>query len=178
MLAHQFEEYGLPGGFPAIVNIIQFKERKNPDRFPFNQNLCFVDNVFTTYTFYIVPIFFPKLIWLALAQVLAALIQVPAHGIAMNIRLKSIYNPGLAATMFLQLPLAVYMIWYVNANGLATGTDYVLGAIGGVVGYALSFGVPILFMRNRDSKYPFAQEEMYGFAAEKARNMLAEHDNQ
>ena len=52
MLVHQFEEYGWPGGFPSIVNIIQFKETQIPDRYPFNQNLCFVDNVFTTYTFY------------------------------------------------------------------------------------------------------------------------------
>ena len=51
MLVHQVEEYGWPGGFPSITNIVQFKETKIPDRYPFNQNLSFVDNVFTTYTF-------------------------------------------------------------------------------------------------------------------------------
>ena len=172
MLVHQFEEYGWPGGFPSIVNIIQFKETQNPDRYPFNQNLCFVDNVFTTYTFYIVPIFFPNLIWLALAQTLAALIQVPAHGIFMNRTLKGFYNPGLGATVFLQVPLAIYMIWYVSTNSLATGWDFVFGAIGGIVGYALCFGVPVMLMRDRNSKYPFAPEEMYGYAKEKAKKAL------
>ena len=172
MLVHQFEEYGWPGGFPSIVNIIQFKETQNPDRYPFNQNLCFVDNVFTTYTFYIAPIFFPNLIWLALAQTLAALIQLPAHGIFMNRTLKGFYNPGLAATVFLQLPLAIYMIWYVSTNGLATGWDFVFGAIGGIVGYALCFGLPVMLMRNRNSKYPFAPDEMYGYAEEKAKKAL------
>jgi len=174
MLIHQVEEYGWPGGFPAITNIIQFREKKNPDRYPFNQNLCFVDNVFTTYTFYIVPIFFPNLIWLALAQTLAALIQIPAHGIIMNIRLKSFYNPGLGAAVFLQLPIAIYTIRYVSANGLATGMDFIFGAIGGVVGYGLSFGLPVLLMRNRNSKYPFTEKEMYGFAADKAKKILEE----
>ena len=172
MLVHQFEEYGWPGGFPSIVNIIQFKETQNPDRYPFNQNLCFVDNVFTTYTFYIVPIFFPNLIWLALAQTLAALIQLPAHGIFMNRTLKGFYNPGLASAVFLQLPLAIYMIWYVSTNGLATGLDFLFGAIGGIVGYALCYGLPVMLMRNRNSKYPFAPEEMYGYAKEKAEKIL------
>ena len=172
MLVHQFEEYAWPGGFPSLVNIIQYKETQIPDRYPFNQNLCFVDNVFTTYTFYIVPIFFPHLIWLALAQTLAALIQLPAHGIIANIRLKSFYNPGLGATVFLQVPLAIYMIWYVSTNSLATGRDFVFGVIGSIVGYALCFGLPVMLMRDRNSKYPFAPEEMYGYAKEKARKIL------
>ena len=172
MLVHQVEEYGWPGGFPSITNIVQFKETKIPDRYPFNANLSFVDNVFTTYTFYIVPIFFPHLIWLALAQTLAALIQLPAHGIMANIKLKSFYNPGVGAAVFLQLPLAIYMIWYVSTNGLATGWDFVFGALGGIVGYALCFGLPVMLMRNRNSKYPFAPEEMYGYAKEKAKKIL------
>lgn len=173
MLVHQFEEYGWPGGFPSIVNIMQFKEKEIPDRYPFNQNLTFIDNVFTTYTFYIVPIFFPHLIWLALAQTLAGLLQLPAHGIVMNRTLKSIYNPGLGATVFLQTPLAIYMIWYVHTNNIATGWDFILGAIGSIVGYALCFGLPVLLLRNRNSKYPYAKEEIYGFAKEKIKKMTA-----
>ena len=177
MLVHQVEEYGWPGGFPSITNIVQFKETKIPDRYPFNQNLTFVDNVFTTYTFYIVPIFFPHIIWLALAQILAALIQVPAHGIFANIRLKSFYNPGLGAAVFLQLPLAIYAIWYMSTNSIATGWDFVFGAIGGIIGYALCFGLPVMLMRNRNSKYPYAPEEMYGYAKDKVmaiRNSLTD----
>jgi len=172
MLIHQVEEYGWPGGFPSITNILLFREKLVPDRYPFNQNLCFIDNVFTTYAFYIIPIFFPNLIWLALAQVMAGLYQIPAHGIAMNIRMKSLYNPGLGATLFLQTPLAIYFIWYVSTNNLATNMDFIIGAIGGLAGLALSFGLPVLLMRNRNSKYPFAEKEMYGFAADKAKKIL------
>ena len=31
---HQFEEYGLPGGFPALFNVIMNGETEAPDRFP------------------------------------------------------------------------------------------------------------------------------------------------
>lgn len=52
------------------------------------------------YLCYIVPIFFPQLIWLAAAQIFQGLWQIPAHGIVLNMRLKSKYNPGLLLFCF------------------------------------------------------------------------------
>jgi hypothetical protein len=96
------------------------------------------------------------------------LIQVPVHAIAVNIRLKSLYNPGLGATMFLQLPLGIYYIWYVATNNLASTGTYSIGFIGALVAALVLFLLPIRFLAtNRASKYPFAETEMYGFAKEK-----------
>lgn len=69
MLVHQFEEYAWPGGFPLISNMIVFNEIERPDRYILNQRQCFVSNVVLCYLCYIVPIFFPQLIWLAAAQI-------------------------------------------------------------------------------------------------------------
>ena len=167
MLVHQFEEYAWPGGFPSITNMVMFGEKKVPDRYPLNANQCWISNVLLTYPFYIIPVFFPNLIWLGLAQVIAGMLQVFAHGIMENIKLKSLYNPGLGATVFLQLPLGIYYIWYVATNNLAGPLTYVIGVIGAFVGLGLLFLLPIRLLRSRDSKYPFAEAEMYGFAKEK-----------
>ena len=168
MLVHQFEEYAWPGGVPSITNKKIFGEKKAPDRNPPNANQWWISNVFLTYPFYIIPVFFPNLIWLGLAQVMLGLIQIPAHGIVENIKLKSIYNPGLGATMFLQLPLGIYYIWYVATNHLASTGTYVIGFIGAIMTMIVLFLLPIrLLATNRESKYPFAEEEMYGFAKEK-----------
>ena len=168
MLVHQFEEYAWPGGFPSITNMVMFGEKKAPDRYPLNANQCWISNVFLTYPFYIVPIFFPDLIWLGLAQVLLGMIQIFAHGIGVNVRLKSLYNPGLGATVFLQLPLGIYYIWYVATNHLASTGTYVIGLIGAILAGMVLFALPIrLLAANRESKYPFAEAEMYGFAKEK-----------
>ena len=172
MLVHQFEEYAWPGGFPSITNIVAFGEKKAPDRYPLNANQCWISNVFLTYPFYVIPVFFPNLIWLGLAQVMLGLIQIPAHGIVENIKLKSIYNPGLGATMFLQLPLGIYYIWYVATNHLASAGTYVIGFIGAILAMFILFLLPIrLLATNRDSKYPFAEEEMYGYAKEKIQKI-------
>ena len=168
MLIHQVEEYAWPGGFPSITNLVAFGEKKAPDRYPLNANQCWISNVFLTYPFYIVPVFFPNVIWLGLAQVMLGMIQIFAHGIVVNIRLRSLYNPGLGATVFLQLPLGIYYIWYIATNNLASIGTYVIGFIGAIIAMIVLFLLPIrLLATNRASNYPFAEAEMYGFAKEK-----------
>ena len=114
MLMHQFEEYAFPGGFPIISNMAGLGEVDHPERYPLNARQSFLSNVIFCYLSYIIPILFPNLIWMGASQVLAGVWQLPGHGIAMNLRLKSKYNPGLASTAFLQTPVAIYYICYVS----------------------------------------------------------------
>ena len=167
MLAHQVEEYAYPGGFPSIANIAMFGEKNVPDRYPLNANQCLISNVFLTYPFYLAAIFLPNIIWLGLAQVGLGLFQILAHGIVVNIRLRSLYNPGLATAVFLFLPIGIYYIWYVSTNHLASTGDVVLGVIATILAAIVLFLLPILLLRSKESKYPFAEAEMYGFAKQK-----------
>jgi hypothetical protein len=170
MLVHQFEEYAFPGGFPAISNL-ELGEKKDFDRYPINANQSWISNVFLCYTFYIIPIFFPNLVWLGASGLIAGVLQLFGHGIAMNIRLKSFYNPGMASTLVLQTPLAIYYFWYI-ANYIPDQAWQIwLGIPGAIVGLLLSFIIPIFLMKNRKSKYPFAPEELYGYAEEKVKAM-------
>ena len=165
MLMHQFEEYAFPGGFQSyptwpdlgkwiILSGILSMHGRN-----------FLSNVIFCYLSYIIPILFPNLIWMGASQVLAGVWQLPGHGIAMNVRLKSKYNPGLASTAFLQTPVAIYYIWYVvrympdKAGQLWWGFPVLLPLL-------LTFIVPILFMKDKNSKYPFDDRELYGYNKE------------
>ncbi|WP_420808829.1 HXXEE domain-containing protein [Cedecea colo] len=164
MLAHQVEEYGYPGGFPTVTNLMVMGEKDIPDRYPLNANQCMISNTLLTYFFYIAAISFPGLIWLGLAQVGLGLFQVLAHGIAVPVRIKRLYNPGLATTLFLFLPVGIYYIRYVTTNNLASTGDFVLGffvTFGAVVALFL---LPIILLRSKQSKYPFSEAEMRRFA--------------
>jgi len=172
MLIHQCEEYAWPGGFPSMANIVMCREKQVPDRYPFNANQCWISNTFLTYAFYIIPIFLPNMIWLGLAQVMLGMLQILAHGVMLNIRLKSIYNPGLGATVFLQWPIGICYIHYVAVNGLVAGAGtYVIGLLGAIAGACILFLIPIVTMRSRETKYPFYENEMYGFAEKKIKAM-------
>lgn len=64
MLVHQMEEYAFPGGMPSITNMAAFREKEAPYKYPFHAQQCFICNVFLCYTFYILAICFPDVIWL------------------------------------------------------------------------------------------------------------------
>ncbi|HKF38050.1 MAG TPA: HXXEE domain-containing protein [Ktedonobacteraceae bacterium] len=115
--------------------------------------------------------FLPNIIWLGLAQVGLGLFQLLAHGIVVPVRLRSLYNPGLATVVFLFCPIGIYYIWYVTTNHLASTGDVVLGVIATILAAIVLFLLPILLLRSKESKYPFAEAEMYGFAKQKVANI-------
>lgn len=163
MLVHQFEEYALPGGFPLISNMAALGETEHPERYPLNARQCFIGNVAFCYLSYIIPIFFPNLIWMAACQIFAGVWQLPGHGIAMSLRLKKLYNPGLGATFFLQTPIAIYFVWYVLTYMPDKANQLWWGIPGSALLLFLTFLVPIAVMKDRNSKYPFEEDELYGY---------------
>jgi len=147
MLVHQFEEYATPGGFPGVGNIGMFGERKAPERYPLNANQVLISNVLLTYPFYIIPIFFPDLIWLGLIQVGQGMFQITNHGIVTNLKMKTLYNPGLGTCILLQWPVGIYYIWFVNSHHLASTADYIIGFVGAGLSLVLLWFGPIRVFR-------------------------------
>ena len=80
MLVHQFEEYGCPGGEPAIMNIV-LQNSDQPDRYPLNQFSAMLVNCLITYTIYLIPVFLPNVIWLGLIPMFLGFSQFIVHGI-------------------------------------------------------------------------------------------------
>ena len=171
LLIHQFEEYAYPGGFPAIFNTAVLREKKVPERYPINANQALITNVFLAYPFYLLAIFLPNFIWLGLAQVLFGMLQLIVHGIVVNVRLKSLYNPGLAAVVFLHWPIGIYYIWYVTTNNLASTGDFVIGFIATIIAAIVMIMLPMRLLASKESKYPFSNAEMGGFAKEKVEKI-------
>ncbi|MCC8093923.1 MAG: HXXEE domain-containing protein [Tannerellaceae bacterium] len=172
MLVHQFEEYGMPGGFPSIFNIAFSGQKKDVDRYPLNANTAMINNVFMTYPFYILAIISPGAIWYGLIQVGQGMVQILNHGYWNNKKLKTWYNPGLASVIFLHWPIGIYYIWYVSTNHLATVTDYIIGFIGSWLTMLVLWLGPVMLLRNRKSRYPFTNNQMYRYAEKKVKAIL------
>ncbi len=172
LLIHQVEEYAVPGGFPAILNVIVLGEKEVFDRYPLNANQAMVTNVFLAYPFYIIPFFFPSLIWLGIAQIMFGIFQFFFHGFLINIKLKSLYNPGLGSVVMLHIPIGIYYIWFVTSYNLATFGDFVFGMISTLIAAVLMIFLPLKILANKQSKYPFSKTEMDGFAKDKISEMI------
>lgn len=164
LLVHQFEEYAYPGGFPPVFNIAWYRETEAPDRYPLNRMSSLCVNVFAAYPGYILPIIFPNLIWLGLAQILFGMVgQLIVHGIIINRKMGSFYNPGLGVVVFLHVPIGIYYVWYVYAHGLIQPWHWIVGIACTALGALLIVGLPVLLLRDKYSPYPFGQEEMARF---------------
>jgi Protein of unknown function with HXXEE motif len=177
LLLHQYEEYGWPCGGPALLNKVLRPVGDRPDRYPLNQNSAMVTNVLAAYPFYLLPVFFPQIVWLGLAPVLFGFFQVILHGVAANIRLKSLYNPGMATALFGHLPLGIWYLVEVNSQHVISGWDWVIGIV-----YALCFIVVIIgvltyvVLADRNSPYPFAPEEMNGWVDRRVARLAQAQD--
>lgn len=163
ILIHQFEEYSWPGGEPAITNIVMRNGGDIPDRYPLNQFSAMLTNVLVTYIVYLIPIFLPNIIWLGLMPILFGIFQIAAHGIVTNIKMKSIYNPGLGAVLFLHFPIGFYYIHYITQNGLASWLDWIFAVVYLLfLILAISIGTYKL-LPNKNTKYVFDAVEMERF---------------
>ena len=167
ILVHQFEEYSLPGGEPAIMNIV-LQGSDMPDRYPLNQFSAMLTNVLVTYIVYLLPVFFPNIIWLGISPILMGVSQFIVHGIITNIKMKSFYNPGLGAVVFLHFPLAYYYINCITTNNLATSKDWLFGVIYLIlIAGMIVNGLTYKLLPNKNTKYFFAEEEMKRFNVKK-----------
>lgn len=169
VLLHQFEEYSWPGGFPAVANLV-FMPLAGMSRYfkPLNQLSSAIANLTFAYVFYLLPVFFPRTIWLGLATVIVgAVLQVIGHAIIVNYQIRSLYSPGVATAVFGWLPLGVVYIYYIEKHDLASGWDWVAA-----IGYMIVAMVLIFYVIEQrifggeNPPYPFEQDEMKRFDIE------------
>lgn len=121
LLAHQFEEYAWPGGFPAVINLAVMPSGNKPDRYPLNRMTSLFVNVIFAYPFYLGSVLFCNQVWLGLGLVLFGMFQLGFHGIQINKKMQSIYNPGLFTAIVLFWPIGIYYMWYVADQNLSAG---------------------------------------------------------
>jgi hypothetical protein len=135
---------------------------EKPDRYPLNQNSSMVANLIFAYGFFLLPVFFPNVIWLGLAPVLVgSILQLISHGIYTNIKLKSFYNPGVAATVFGHIPIGVIYIHHILANNMVKLGDWLPAVVYMAVFMFLNFFIiEQKLLGDKNSPYPFDQDEM------------------
>lgn len=162
VLLHEFEEYHWPGGFPYFLNRVMLNS-DDPPRWRLNQLSSFILNVPAAYIFYVLPVFFPQVVWLGLAPILFNFGEALLHGIAATVRARAAYNPGLITV----IPWVAVSIWYVfevDSRGLAAAVDWWI-AIGYLVAFVVVFLILLTYvlLPNRKSSFPFADEELGRF---------------
>jgi len=160
LLVHQFEEYALPGGFPLIFNKILSKEKEHPDRFPLNSMSSCIVNTFMGYTFYLLPVIFPDWYWLGILTMMFGFSQFIVHGILVNVKIKSLYNPGLGAVIFLHYPIGIYYLRYIYSHCTVETWQWFVGIFCTPIAALIIVQLLLQLLKNKNSPYNFSKEEM------------------
>ncbi len=157
---HQFEEYELPGGGPIVINRVFWGEKERYLNYPGNWNSIMIVNL-SAYIFYILAIVFPNCIWLGLSTMLFNLFQVLGHCLEMNIKGKTLYNPGMISSIVLFIPISVAYIVYVFP--CLDGVTWFLSVVFLIFMLLVSVILPVQLLKNKNSKYviPDWQNEQY-----------------
>ena len=160
LLLHEFEEWGWPGGEPAVLNKVIFNsgkrsvslEREQRDD---RQRLCGLPALHRR----------GDLFGRDLAGVVAAFLfwvaQFAFHGILTTKKLRYPYNPGLLSIVVGGLPLGAYYVYHVESSNLASVWDW-LGAALLLVAFVVIVMLKMTFawFADEDSPYRFTDAEM------------------
>ena len=172
LFVHQFEEYALPGGFPAVFNVAMYDEKEAPERYPLNTMSSWIVNSITAYIFYILPIIFPTWYWLGIMTMCFGFTQLIAHGFIANSKLHSIYNPGLGAVVFLHIPIGIYYIWYIAAHFNFGMWHWIVGIFGLPIAAVIIILLPITILKDKNSPYAWAPDVFNKFSVKERMDRI------
>jgi hypothetical protein len=163
VVLHQFEEYSWPGGFPYVANKIFIPLIGGSFFKPLNQLSSAAANCAFAYVFYLLPVFFPHTIWLALGTfIFGSVLQVIGHGIVVNYQIRSLTSPGTITAVFGWLPLGVIYVKYVYDHNLISGWDWPLAVL-----YTIAGAVGCFYLVEQvwlgSSDHPFDEDELARF---------------
>jgi hypothetical protein len=159
ILVHQFEEYRWPGYFPGLFNGLIFPS-KHPERYPLNRQSAMVINLVIAYLFYLVPVFFPTVVWLALGPIFMGFFQFVWHGIFANRKAGTLYNPGLFAVIVFHIPVGGWYIQHIVANNMATVLDWIFGTLYFAVAVYILIVKGNMWLKDEKSPYAFSRQQL------------------
>lgn len=137
LVCHVWEEMRYPGGFAELMM----------SRLNFAiPNMDVAHGIVAAYVLYLVfvPLFFPHIVWLAMASLVLGVLEAVAHVAMIKIlRLKRPYSPGLATAVVLLLPISLFGITYVVQHHLMQPWEWAYALLYMIVGLAIAQGTVV-----------------------------------
>lgn len=164
LLAHQFEEYAVPGGFPSAWNIGVSGEQEAGDRYPLNTKSAFIVNVCCAYPLYFMGILFCHVPVICIFLAYFTMAQIFMHGLLMNKKMGTLYNPGVATALFMMVPVGTYTLWYLATNFAIPAWNWWAPILAFPVVAFLTILLPILKCQDKESPYGFSKRDTAGFS--------------
>ncbi|MCH2214799.1 MAG: HXXEE domain-containing protein [Flavobacteriales bacterium] len=129
-LFHQFEEYILPGGFVKFFNNKMLGS--NNEKYPLDDKASFWINIPIIFIAYPLSAILAGNIdisigiWTAYFSIINAISHV-------GMFFKHRYNPGLFVSIFLNIPVGIYTIYYFRSENIISTSEHAIGLVIGLL---------------------------------------------
>lgn len=157
---HQFEEYAMPGGGPVVINKVFWDEKQRYKNYPGNWNSIMIVNL-SAYIFYILALIFPNVLWLGIATMFFNLFQVLGHVFEMNLKGRIWYNPGMASSVVLFLPISIFYL--VRIAGQVSASVWIAAVALLLAILVISVILPVQLLKRTDSPYEIPEWQLEQF---------------
>lgn len=164
LILHQFEEYAVPGGFPSAWNVGVSGETELGDRYPLNTKSAFIVNICCAYPIYLAGIIFCNLHVISIFIAYFTIAQFFVHGIMMNRKMGTLYNPGIGTALFIMIPVGIYSLWYIGSHYDIPVWNWWVPALAFPFIAFLTILLPILKCRNKNTTFIFPERDTKGFS--------------
>lgn len=164
LLVHQYEEYAIPGGFPAAWNYGVSGEKEIFNRYPLNTKSAFIVNICCAYPIYILGIVFSSFLPLCIFVTYFTMPQILMHGILMNSKMRTFYNPGVATAAFVMLPAGIYSLWFIGTHYTFPSWYWWVPLLFQPVAALCFIGLPIKLCQNKSTSSAFPDRDINGFS--------------
>jgi len=160
LFIHQLEEYRYPGYFPGMVNSAMYNSNQ-PDRYPLNTQTSLIVNVVMGWMAYLsAALFGNRFEWLGIATVPISLGNFFAHTIMFNIKGRTWHNPGMATSIVLFTPIAIWYYSTIITDPRTSLTDWLIGIPLGILLNYLGIIKLIDWMADRNTTYVFENRQL------------------
>lgn len=123
-------------------------------------------NICCAYPIYIIGIVFSHVPVLSIFIAYFTMAQILMHGIMMNKKMGTFYNPGVATALFVMVPVGLYSIWFISCQYEIPAWNWWVPILVFPVVAFLTILLPILKCQNRESPYAFPERDTKGFSTE------------
>ena len=147
LVLHLWEEGKFPGGFADLMT----SKINLPEG-----NTHFGELITSAYVLVLafLPLFFPNVVWLALAPIMLGFLEAVMHIAAIKMfSLPHFYSPGMVTALVAMLPISTYSVVYVVQNSLAQPLNWLYAILYMLVGLMLAQQIVVRMMGMKYSEF-------------------------
>jgi len=160
---HFFEEFGFPGGFPAMgMKVLMGSNERDSTKWNCNNLNSMFGNWGFLILVYILPLIFPDVKFLTLAAMLFIFAEFLMHLILFNVKLKKIYNPGMLTGVFGLTPIGICYFAFVFERNFYALSDYFIAVIWLAAVFWFSFHSPLYWRLGKKRGYELTRQSAFG----------------